>query len=358
MTGNVYPIGTPLLVLPLVWAADKAAGLLGLDLEAAAIRASPLFLELILASIITAGAATLLYYYFRERLPLGPALLLAGLFAFGTSAYSSASRGLWQHGPSMLLLAAALLLHERLDRWMGPGAILLGLCAGYSYAVRPANLVVALGFAVLVALTARRRLAAYVCGMALGATPLFAFHLAAFGTWSSYYYRITQGSLASFHLPLGPLCATLFSPSRGLFVFSPFLLFVIVRFLPSYRRRYRLEPIEMLLIALALAWWIGTARWFMWWGGGSYGPRLLCETLPCLTVLMIPVVGNLSLSGTRGTRILTASFLIGGMLGLAIHLRGATSPATSAWNGTPVGVDQAPQRVWSWKDPQFLRGLH
>jgi hypothetical protein len=60
-------------------------------------------LELIFASLVTAAAAALLFYYVRGRLSLPKSLLLAGLFAFGTSAYSTASRGLWQHGPSMLL---------------------------------------------------------------------------------------------------------------------------------------------------------------------------------------------------------------------------------------------------------------
>src|SRR5439155_14621317 len=116
-----------------------------------------------------------------------------------------------------------------------------------------------------------------------------------FGTWSSRYYQMTQGSAFSLSFPVGPSFATLFSPSRGLFVFSPFLLFLFVRFCPSYRRRYKLSPLEILLLAFALAWWIGASRWFMWWGGGSYGPRLLCELLPCLVILLIPVAANLSL---------------------------------------------------------------
>src|SRR5207253_9523971 len=48
-----------------------------------------------------------------DLLPALPALGLAALFAFGTSALSVASRGLWQHGPSMLLLAIALYLFVR-----------------------------------------------------------------------------------------------------------------------------------------------------------------------------------------------------------------------------------------------------
>lgn len=355
---NAYPSGVPFLVVPFVWAVDKIGSVFGMDLEASAIERSPMFLELILASLITAATAALLFYYFRGRLSVSRSLLLAGLFALGTSAYSSASRGLWQHGPSMLLLVGATLLYERLDNWKWRGAVLLGFCAGYSYAVRPANLIVSLGFAVLIALTKRRWLIPYSCGAVLGLLPLCVFNLATFGTWSTMYYRMLQGTIASASLPLGPLLGTLFSPSRGLFVFSPFLLFACVRFGGFYRRKYRLEPIEVLLIVFSLAWWIGTARWPFWWGGGSYGPRLLCDAAPCIVILLVPFVAKLSLSGDRKTTALSTLFVIAGALSMGIHLRGATSQTVHDWNNTPVSVDEAPQRVWSWEDMQFLRGFH
>jgi hypothetical protein len=355
---NVYPIGVPLLAAPLVFAADRIAAICGINLEAAATQKAPLVLELVFASLITAAAAALLFYYIRRRLPLGKSLLLAGLFALGTSAYSSASRGLWQHGPSMLLLAGAILIYDRLPEWGARGAGLLGIIVGYSYAVRPANVAAIAGFAVLLALTAWRRLGPYLCGTALGVAPLFGFHLMAYGAWSSYYYRMTQGSLLSLSVPFRPLAAILVSPSRGLFVFSPFLLFLFVRCRPSFLRRYRPSPLEILLAVLSVGWCIGVARWFMWWGGGSYGPRLLCDLLPFATVLLIPVVKELSLTGGRTAKLWTVLFFVAGALSIAVHARGATSTAPAEWNGKPVPVDQAVERVWSWKDPQFLRGLH
>ena len=62
---------------------------------------------------------------------------------------------------------------------------------------------------------------------------------------------------------------------------------------------------------------------------------------------------------------LAAAYLVAcGLLALvsvAIHYRGATQAPTWLWNegsaGVVAGVDQDPNRVWSWSDPQFLRGL-
>jgi hypothetical protein len=72
---NVYPIGIPFLVVPLTWMADKIAAAFGIDLEAAAVRKSPLLLELLFASLITAAAAALLFWYLRQRLSLRRSLL-------------------------------------------------------------------------------------------------------------------------------------------------------------------------------------------------------------------------------------------------------------------------------------------
>jgi hypothetical protein len=38
-----------------------------------------------------------------------------------------------------------------------------------------------------------------------------------------------------------------------------------------------------------------------------------------------------------------------------VHFNGATNPRTFAWNHQPVNVDEHPERLWDWRDPQFLR---
>jgi hypothetical protein len=343
---HVYPIGATFIALPFVWLADKTEAMFGKDLEADAIQKSPLLLERMIGSFITASAVAVLFCILREELALGQALLLGVLFAFGTPAYSTASRGLWGHGPSLLLISAAILLYKNLTCWKMPGAITLGLVAGYSYAVRPSNMILIAGFGVLIAVTMRRWLLPYICGAALGVAPVFAFHLAAYGTWSSMYYRMLQGSIFQpAILPVGPLMAILFSPSRGLFIFSPFLLFVLLR----NWKRHRITPIEILLSVFCVAWVIGTARWPLLWTPGGYGPRLLSETAPCLLILLIPVVKNLSLE--RG-RTLAVVFVTAGALSVAIHLRGATAPVIEEWSWK-----FSQQQVWRWDDPQFLYGM-
>lgn len=354
---SVYPVGVPFLSLPWVWLIDKSKRLRGLDFEAEALRGAPLFEELIVASFFTAIAATLLFLIARKRLTLPRTLLLASAFAFGTSAYSSASRGLMQHGPAMLLLAAAVLLFQRLPDWGTLGALSLGAVAGFSYGVRPSNLIVVIGFAFLVAVTSRARLVPYLLGTALGVLPMVVFNKIVFGTWTSHYYRMIQESVRFGLPPVKPALAVLISPSRGLFIFSPFLLIVFARLLPSFLRRKRPSLLETVLVVFCVAWWVGVSRFPWWWGGGSYGPRLFSETALWLVILMIPLVEEMSLVESFGQRLLATVFVVTLTVSVAIHLRAAMFWPVWEWNNTPISVDQSPERVWDWRDPQFLRGF-
>jgi hypothetical protein len=53
---------------------------------------------------------------------------------------------------------------------------------------------------------------------------------------------------------------------------------------------------------------------------------------------------------------------VGLLVGLAalsvfINCRAATTVDVHRWNADPVDVDRQPERLWDWRDPQFLRGL-
>jgi hypothetical protein len=353
---DLYPIGTPLMVVPAVWMWDRMLAMQGRDLEALLQHSYPYFAEEVLASLFTALAASLLFWYSRDRLSLPRAVLLTGLFAFGTSAYSTASRGLWQHGPSMLMIMLAVVLYDRFEvtRW---SSLLVGIVAGYSWAVRPSNLLLLIGFAVLYALDRRSNLVLYLAGSALGAVPMFWYNLSAFGTWSSYYYRLLQGTAWHSHFNWMSVFGTLISPSRGLFVFCPCMLWLAVRATKYFRERYPLSKLELMLAGVGLIWWGGVTQMPNWWGGGSFGPRMLCELMLCVMVLLIPLVQELSLTNSRRFQLMTVGFVMAGTLGVAIHFRGAVSQPVTTWVQYPTNLDKTPQRLWNWKDPQFLRGM-
>jgi hypothetical protein len=201
-----------------------------------------------------------------------------------------------------------------------------------------------------------RTLAAFGAGAGLGVIPIFCFHLSTFGKLFSPYYELLQ-AMAFTGTSWWPAIGTLFSPSRGLFIFSPFLLFVLARLSPSMLRRHPFSHLELALGILVIISWVAAFRWPFWWGGGSFGPRILCEILPFLILLMAPVIEELSFTTWRRSAV-TILFSTLAAISVGIHLRGATmNEVVNGWNGSPVAIDAAPDRVWDWRDVQFLRGI-
>ena len=101
---------------------------------------------------------------------------------------------------------------------------------------------------------------------------------------------MAQG-IAGFTLPeIKTFYGMLFSPGRGLFWESPFLVFSIPGWLFIFRRReYRLEA--MIALAIVLEVLLISASAFMPEGGMAMGPRYLIPALPflCIPIAFVPV---------------------------------------------------------------------
>jgi 4-amino-4-deoxy-L-arabinose transferase-like glycosyltransferase len=119
------------------------------------------------------------------------------------------------------------------------------------------------------------------------------YNAAAFGSpfSSSYRYlgrfpQISNTGFLGFSWPsLEALWGVTFSPYRGLFVLSPFLLLVIPGFWHLVRsRKWRAEGLLWLIIILAQLALV--SAWYDWFGGFAIGPRNLLNVLP---FFMLPV---------------------------------------------------------------------
>ena len=81
-----------------------------------------------------------------------------------------------------------------------------------------------------------------------------------------------------------------FSPFRGLFLLSPWLLLAVPGFVVWWRTRsYRAEWWAVLGCVIAMALFNGSS--IMWWGGFAVGPRYI---LPMLPFLALPVIFSLT----------------------------------------------------------------
>ncbi len=317
---NWYPVAVPVMASPVVFALRRVVLLLSplltrfADPALAPIRFAFLtgdfvggrsLVELVAASFFVALTTVVIFGAGRLFLPDSYSAFLALIFAFATSAWSTASRALWQHGPSMLMLSLVLylLLTAESKPWrVAPAAIPLAL----AYLLRPSNALIVAVVSLYVATHYRRYLA--------------------------------MGALVS--------------PSRGLLIFTPIFLFSIWGMIWARKTGWR-RPLSGYLTAAVVGYWLLIAVYFrIWWGGHSYGPRYLSDITPFLVFFLIP-----SLMKWRDSPQWPAAAAFAILLAVSgfIHSRGALRSDVYLWNVSPVNVDQNPARVWDWRDPQFLR---
>jgi hypothetical protein len=306
--------------------------------------------ERMAASTFVALTTGLLFAIALRFLAWPGALAVALTFAFGTSAWSTASRALWQHGPSMLLLTISLwLLLKARER---PGAIqYLSIPLALAYIVRPTNQIAIAVLTIYVFIYYRRLFVRYLAGAIPFALFFLAYNLSVYGRPLSTYYSTSPPPVELALHSLLPFAGNLISPSRGLLVFSPVLIFSIAGMIVAIRRRW-LYPMHYFLIAIVVLHWMAISLFSaFWWGGHSYGPRLFSDMLPLFAFFLIPAF---PLRIRSATAIAFVALLIPSVL---IHYRGATTFKVHLWNVEPENIDDAPARVWNWKDPQFLHGL-
>jgi len=320
-----YPVLPGLMNVPVY----AAARLDGIDLYA-----RRRLLSMLTASAVTALSVFFLYLALTHVCRSEKeALFLALAYAFGTTAWSIASRGAWQHGPSLLFLTIA---SWGLFRG-GTTVPLAGLALGLAVVNRPTNVLIALPLALYV-LRYERRQALGFTGLAL--LPGL-FHL-----WYAKTYWGSPWSLAQ-KVPRGNfnggfwsgLAGILVSPSRGLLVFSPIFLFAlpsaIQAFAPAPRGQARLPRYLAAGVLLTILLY---ARWSIWWGGHSFGYRLLTELAPLLVVLIAAAWP--SLDRIRGARLLFGILLAAS---LYVHFLGAMVYPS----GFDNQIDNQEARLWA-----------
>jgi Dolichyl-phosphate-mannose-protein mannosyltransferase len=335
------PIGVSLLALPVV-----------LVIDATGARVPDGKTEKLVASLVTALTALVIYGIARRTLGVPRALLLTFVFAFCTPAWSVAARGLWQHGPSMLMLSLALWLMLEADR--RPSIVqYASLPLAFAFVVRPTNAIPIAALTLVVLVKHRRYFVRYVLWAMTIAVPFLLFNLVVYGTWHSWYY--SPGRVGHAALLWGALAGNLVSPNRGLFVFSPILLLALYGMWLKLRRDPTL--LDGALVVVVLLHWLVISSHLPWDGGHTYGNRLFADVIPYFIYFLIPVVAALPDPRHVAARpTLTAAFVVLVAISFGIHYRGAYRRVAWDWNSTPVDIDVDPTRIWDWRDLQFLRG--
>jgi hypothetical protein len=291
-------------------------------------------LEKLMASLVASASVAFLFLLLRRIAGERRALLLAAVYAFATNTWSTASQALWQQGASQFTIVLSLLFLARFledpSRWRAAAGA--GLFAALSPAMRPSDLFFfAASLAVVLWRVRRPSLLASYAG----------FGALIGGSLAFYNLRLFGSPIGAFAQPLNGgvwrgLAGLTVSPSHGLFVYSPVLLFALAGAYFCWRDGSApgrvLWPIALLFTASHVAFY---ARWPGSWGGDCYGPRYLTDVLPCLILLL-----SAALTWVARHRALKVAFAATLVFSVAAQFIGAFC--------FPLGF-HSPELLWDWR---------
>jgi hypothetical protein len=310
-------------------------------------------------SALMALAAVILYR-FLLRLGLRRGALPAVLAAFlGSDLWTHASQAAWQHGPAALALIAALaLLHPgKVARWR---LVLGGMATTLLFTSRLLDSLIA---AVIVAWVVRnqpRQLAWFLPAPILGALLLFHYNTWHFGTLIGGEVKL-EALHPQIHGVTGTwsgslvegAVGTLFSPNRGLFIFSPWIAMALgVASVPAVARRIASHGLITWLLAALVPYLLLLSKYSVWWGGHCFGARYWTDVIPLFAIVL---AFGLEWMGTHSRALMALSYL-SIAVSIGVHGIGAFC-YPSTWNHLPANVDLHHERLWDWRDTELSRCL-
>ena len=307
---------------------------------------------------LTALSVGMLFLVLLEITTLPAACWAAVLLACGSAMISTNGQGLWyQTGVIFWLSLVVLLEFQPLLRRSAWAPYVQGIAFGLMFACRLSSATFIAPFLLWVFMRDGFRATRMALVGILSYLPFGIFY------WEIYHnplgpqlrVGLSQGPWATHFLPA--LAGVLVSPARGLLVYQPWILLAVLVFFTPRLRRENVRPRTatlpqgwMLFCATAVFFHlILIAAWPNWWGGLSWGSRMMAETIPLLILCVGPAIAWV-LEHKHGVQLM----ILVALLSFSVHLTGVFLHG-GAWNGDPKSPTQPEiERLWDWSDPPFL----
>jgi hypothetical protein len=310
-------------------------------------------------ALMTALTAVLLAITTRRFAPFGAALAVGLVFALCSPAWSVTSQALWKHSPAVFLISAGLAMSV----WPAdarPPPLLVALSAlplAFSVWCRENLALVVLAAAIYIFWLRGKKVAslfAVLAGVvAAGFVTLNVMHFGAplhSATVAHGAAVVRQQGAGLWDTPLWLGVYGLFlSPSRGLLVYAPIFLASFWGAWLGIRNGER--PTWIFLTVAAVLTIAPSLKWHFWWGGASYGPRLMVDAVPFLVLLMVPIWPR-----TGASHLVAAPVVALALFSALVQGIGAFKYDGRAWDepSNAPSVDASPDRLLRWSDSQLL----
>jgi hypothetical protein len=384
---TIYPITTAIITAPIYALFYLHAKLVhygaAIDLLTPAFESQRLIYEKIAASILASGSIVLLFSILKRRFKSSIALITTIIFGFATTTWTISSQSLWQHGIVNLMLLGSIWsilkaqessdgegnhssLANRFQQFFQGSAwfiTLAGICCGFLLGARPTSILYLFPLLGYILITQFRNMGFFAIGL-LSYAPILWWNFHYFGSWIGGYATIPGfNRLDSFWTAFPGI---LLSPSRGVLVYSPILIFAIPGCILLIKglKRSRQVSVDRLFLGLFAVSAVIVSSYFsvtVWWAGWSYGPRFLTDALPAFCLMIGYFVEFLTRKMIRSywqtvCKMMFTAIMIFSM-GTQVLAIGLTD-AAGDWNAFPYSVNLDISRLWDWRDSPISRYWH
>lgn len=379
---SAYPIGTAIVTFPfyLIFSVIRwldhliqdpvlRSSLYSFNIQQAIFDPDRLYYEKLAATLTTSSAVVLFHLAANLKFRKTICLILTFTYAFATQNWVTNSQALLQHTAANLVICGILLCLLKANRTQGRLKKLLllvaGIFCGLIPGIRPTDTVFSIA-AIVYAVFVYRRDCIF---LGLGLSSAFISI-----SWNLYYFgTLFLGGYASqtalyvfqFKQSIQAFVGLLFSPGRGLFVFSPVLLFMIPGALQIFKLRSKQdEQLLLCLTSAGIALFINYCFFSVWWGAWSYGNRFLADALPIFCFLVgYALTEVIELKAHRKTNYQLVCFFSFLLFSTFVQCVGAFTLEFGklGWDAIPAEIDSntsiGVDRLWRLQDSPIERSV-
>ena len=367
---SLYPIGTAILTFPIYMVLFIIVKILHfgapLDITSVHFEYYRNVCEKMAATIVT--SLTVVIFYICSRIKFSPSVsrLSTFIFAFATNTWMTSSQALWQHGASnlvvILVVFCLIQVNRSSDRIKIRYMVLVGIGCGFLPGIRPTSTVFSV-VAIIYSLSIYRNYAKFIfIPSVLAYIPCL--------IWNIYYFgNLSGGYSVAFDTPpyiftlshfIAASLGTFISPSKGLLIFSPVILYSFLGLNIVFRKNSGRDEKMITFMAIASAILLFSyCFYFWWWGGASCGPRFTTDVLPILCFIIgyyLDYLKNLSTSSPNYRfKLLTLISLI--LFSFFVQFINVSSYIGSNWFFIPYSAEMNKKlgRLWQFRDNQIER---
>jgi len=358
---SVYPIVTPILITPLYvlpFLFLKSAHI-PIDMLNPGFVLIVSIMEKLAVSLIASLSVIFVFLSVKELINKRTAIIVALIFAFATNTWATSSQAFWQHGLIELLLAVSIYLILMNEKHASDKIIIsLGIISGLFIFNRSADSILLIPMILYILALRDQRIIYYFGAMALAGTPFLFYNLHYFGNlFGGYNVMATQIHFNSEAI-IG-FVGLLVSPSRGIFIYTPIMLFSIV----GYFKIFKLSnnSVKNFLFASGfsvLGQILLYGAFICWWAGWSYGPRFLTGMLPLLAMFLGLYIKDISFDiKNRKKLLIVGVFSVLLIWSIFAQIVGVFYFPNGNWDADSGVTLTNTEKLWDWKDTPITRSF-